>query len=459
MQEMLRLIESPSIHGVIARDFSRLMRPDKYGDFILLQAFQETGTVLYLPDGPLDMSTSSGLLMGGMRALMAGHDRREILSRMNGAKEAMRLAGKHAGGSHCLPFGVAYDRQHATWSYTDDAEKIKAAFQMVLTTALPFAQIAERLNLPRTSLRLMLTNPIYTGVRVYGQKRDQSNAGYVPGANGRQGYRRKIERAPEDVIRVRVMDGLVSEDVFNRVQQLIGARVARERTIRTKNAPRYILNGFLSCGRCGNPMYSHTNQKAGYYYCRQNGTRARVKGLGCESAYIMAERIEPRIECVLSDLLQDRALLEDVAASYAMRQEPEVSANGQVAAQRQIKALVSKRERVLESFLDGVISRGDRDTRLKAIEMEIATYSDLMVVPETQPAVTVEGLIALLSVFAEFRFLQREDKRALLRESQARIFVEGYTIKAVEVAAIRTHNDFSNSGSSNIGSHLPAAGA
>jgi hypothetical protein len=42
MQELLRLIESPDIHGVIAKEFSRVLRPENFKDYALLQAFVDT---------------------------------------------------------------------------------------------------------------------------------------------------------------------------------------------------------------------------------------------------------------------------------------------------------------------------------------------------------------------------------------------------------------------------------
>ena len=36
MQELLRLIESPDICGVVTKEFSRLMRPENFGDYALL---------------------------------------------------------------------------------------------------------------------------------------------------------------------------------------------------------------------------------------------------------------------------------------------------------------------------------------------------------------------------------------------------------------------------------------
>ena len=56
MQELLRLMESPDIHGVVTKEFSRLIRPEKFTDYVLLQQFIDTHTVLYLPDGPIDLA-------------------------------------------------------------------------------------------------------------------------------------------------------------------------------------------------------------------------------------------------------------------------------------------------------------------------------------------------------------------------------------------------------------------
>jgi len=262
MQELLRLIESPDIHGVIAKEFSRLMRPENFKDYELLQAFVDTRTVLYLPDGPIDFSSSMGGFMGLIRAGMARIERREILARMNDAKEAMRLAGRNTGGRSTLPFGVDYSDARG-WSYTAEAEKVRAAFDLVRGTSLPYAEIARRLNIPRTNLRFILQNPIYMGIRQYDQRRDPSPGGYTPGNDGRQGHRRKIARAPEEVIRRKVMDGLVSQEVFQAVQHILNSRATRDQAVRTKNAPKYLFNGFLYCGVCDRPCTATQTRKTG----------------------------------------------------------------------------------------------------------------------------------------------------------------------------------------------------
>ena len=75
----------------------------------------------------------------------------------------MRLAGRNTGGRSILPFGVDYSDARG-WSYTAEAEKVRAAFDLVRSTSLPYAEIARRLNMPRSNLRFILQNPIYMGI-------------------------------------------------------------------------------------------------------------------------------------------------------------------------------------------------------------------------------------------------------------------------------------------------------
>src|SRR6516225_7478463 len=156
MQELLRLIESPDIHGVVTKEFSRLMRPDNFLDYALLQVFADTGTILYLPDGPVDFSSNSGRFMGTIRAAMAGLERSEILERSWLAKEEKRKLGEHPQSWITLPFGVGYDRPTARWYYTPAAEKVREAFRLFLSGDTSYWSVGRRLGIAPCSLRIIL---------------------------------------------------------------------------------------------------------------------------------------------------------------------------------------------------------------------------------------------------------------------------------------------------------------
>jgi DNA invertase Pin-like site-specific DNA recombinase len=109
MQQLLAAMQEPGIAGVVAREFSRLMRPENFSDYALLQAFVDTQTVLYLPEGPLDLTTKTGRLMGTIRAAIAGLERAEILERVWSAKEEKRRRGELGQSKIVLPYGVGYE--------------------------------------------------------------------------------------------------------------------------------------------------------------------------------------------------------------------------------------------------------------------------------------------------------------------------------------------------------------
>ncbi len=156
MQELLRLIESRSVHGVVAKEFSRLMRPENFTDYALLQVFADTATVLYLPDGPIDFRSKSGRLFGALRAAMAGLERTEILERIWAAKEEKRRAGKHPQSQITLPFGVGYELKSGRWYFNDDAQKVREAFRLFLSGETSYTEVGHRVGINPSIFELFL---------------------------------------------------------------------------------------------------------------------------------------------------------------------------------------------------------------------------------------------------------------------------------------------------------------
>jgi DNA invertase Pin-like site-specific DNA recombinase len=438
MQELLRMMESEEIHGVVTKEFSRLMRPEKFTDYALLQQFIDTGTVLYLPDGPIDLASKSGRLLGTIRAALAGLERREILDRMNDAKESMRRAGKHPGGESSLPYGVAYSPRSG-WSYTVDAEKVRTAFRLFLYGETSYTVLSQRLHIPRTNVRFILENPIYTGWRIYREKRDPSAIGYVGRPGGRQGYRRKIRRAPEEVIRVQVLDPIVSEADFHRVQEII--KLKKEKHWRTyAEAPnRYVYNGFLTCGDCVSPLYTHT-AKDEFYVCKSRNTReARlraVRGLvPCSNRYMMRKKLEPKIDFLLGKKLRDPKFLSRVVDEFnkGIQDSLSIADMERSTFDRKLANLGAKKQRILEAFFDGAIDKPERDRRIGNVESELSAFRQILLestntVSEVR---TDRDFEEVLEPFTEWEFLGRDEKRTLLATLCPEIRVDRYVVKSL----------------------------
>jgi DNA invertase Pin-like site-specific DNA recombinase len=444
MQELLRNIESPDIHGVIAKEFSRLMRPENFADYALLQQFIDTHTVLYLPDGPLDFASEAGKLLAGIRALIAGQERREMLRRLRDAKESIRRAGKNAGGISVLPYGVGYSEK-AGWYYTPEIEKVKRAFQLFLRGNTNYQSIGRELNIPRTSVKFMIMNPIYTGWRVYDQRRDPSPEAYFPGPNGRQGYRKKMQRTPDEIIRVRVLEPIIDESDFARAQEMIETKRLRHWRGRGEAPNRYTYNGFLICGDCQELIYTHTGTNSEFYACKSRNPRERRKRalrglLSCENKYMLRKKLEPRIDHVLSEMLCQKEFLEPIVNAQNEKTLPESQAADQVALNVQIGSLREKRKRVLETFYEGLIDKHERNARVEDVEKEIAVYQRLLFESagsaEEERSVDVNDVLAIVEPFAEWAFLNRDQKRTLLEHLCPEISVLRYEIRSLQLNLI-----------------------
>jgi DNA invertase Pin-like site-specific DNA recombinase len=436
MQTLLKLMESPDIHGVVTKEFSRLIRPEKFTDYALLQHFIDTNTLLYLPDGPIDLTSKTGRLLGTIRAAMAGMERSDIIDRMQDAKESMRRAGKHPGGDSSLPYGVSYSAKEG-WRYTPEAAKVREAFSLFLTRTVSFTDIALRLNIPRTNVRLILQNPIYTGWRVYDRKRDPAPAGYVSRPAGRQGYRRKIVRDPDEVIRVRVLDALISDQDFGQAQRLIELKRQNHWRSRKDTPHRYTYNGFLTCGDCSNLLYTHTSKQE-FYQCKSRHPRERRRrellAMGpCNNRYMLRKKLEPKVDHLLGEKLREPSFLTGVLDAYNERTtlSAPVGTERSAIAER-LEALEDRKQRVLEAFFEGVIDKGDRDIRLAELNHDRNAYQGLLAerVNPTRP-LTVQNLQTCLEPFAEWEYLDRDDKRSLLALICPQINVSRYVVKSI----------------------------
>jgi DNA invertase Pin-like site-specific DNA recombinase len=426
IQELLRLIQSPEIHGVVAREFSRLMRPENLADFALLQAFADSRTLLYLPEGPIDFNNKSGRLMGVLRAAMAGAERTEILERVWSAKEEKRRRGELAQSPIVLPFGVGYEQGRGFY-YLPKAELVREAFKQILAGNQSYKQLAEMVGVSPRGMHIILRNPIWTGWRVIDKRRDPSGAGKYEGTNGRQADRRKIARAAEEIIRVRVIeDPLISEDDFEAVQKIMDLKQRKHWRSRPEYEHRFTYNGFLTCSICGEVVHTALARRD-YYACK--GRRTDHK---CTSKYMGRERLEEVLDGLFAKRLTNPHFLEGCVGQLLQSTEQKDSDAEIERWTAEINVLRRKRERVIEGFIDGAIEKRERDRRLVVIDESIRVAQDALnraiVIP---PLWDSAKLIEVLAPLAEWEFWTRDQKRQVLASLVPDIRVADYKIDSL----------------------------
>jgi DNA invertase Pin-like site-specific DNA recombinase len=434
MQELLRLIECADIHGVVAKEFSRLMRPENFGDYILLQAFADTATILYLPDGPIDFRSKSGRLFGTLRAAMAGLERTEILERMWAAKEEKRRAGKHPQSRITLPYGVEYDSEKGLWFFNDDSNRVLEAFRLFLSGETSYTEVGRKVGINPINLRNILRNPIYTGWRVYDKRRDPSARAIRTRPDGRQADRPKIPREPQDVIRVKVLDGLLSCKDFQQVQRIMALKKENHWRARPEHQRRFTYSGFLKCGVCGNLIYSHSNRRHDWYVCKSRtwpvrGAREKMGLTPCSNPYMGRARVESLLDTLFSERLTNQDLLRQIVDEYLKRSNSATREAEVERSERTQKSLAAKRKRLLDAYLENLLNRSELSQRLEELQVQERLCDEkIRSILSIACPVSAGELAQILEPLVSWKFLSRVEKRQILHTIIPEIYLENFAI-------------------------------
>jgi hypothetical protein len=279
-------------------------------------------------------------------------------------------------------------------------------------------------------------NPIWTGWRVIDKKRDTSAAGRYASINGRQADRRKMARAPEDVIRVRVIaDPLVSEEVFQAVQRMMDLKQAKHWRAQPDIEHRFTYNGFLTCSACGTVVHT-AYARRDYYACK-----GRRIGHTCPTKYMGREKLESQLDSLFTDRLTSPQFLESCVNELERRHAQDDSAARLQRLAAEVSSLREKRGRVLDAFLDGVIHREERDSRLGAVDRAIHTAQEILMRSSPAARVDLRLLIEAFSPLVEWEYWSRDQKRSVLAALVPDIRVADYQIAALGLNPTIFSND------------------
>jgi site-specific DNA recombinase len=405
--ELIELMKSGRIQGVVAREFSRLMRPDDFADYVLLSEFQKTKTILYLPEGTIDFNDKMGRLMAGMQASISGYERSTIRERLHRGNEENRKAGGRFAST--LPRGVNHSVDMG-WYYTSESNQVLRAYEMVLAGD-SLSSIGAYLNMSAAGVKYLIHNPIYKGWRVY-ERECKDGSDERKGKNGRQvKYRPMQKRSDEKIIRVQVIsDPLVSPETWERACQILDAKSdSRRRNRKTLGLASY--NGFLYCDECGRVLTPMKGSGAGYYVCI-----GHYKKTGCTQKYTRIADMESRIDRLIGGEMSDPDFLRQLADSMQAMQANDTRTSKIQQLETESKSLDRKRSRILDLFTEGDITRDEKTERLEKLSEKIGTVTEeLTRLQSSVPAsATLEQLVSMFHVFSGWETYSVETRRKML---------------------------------------------
>jgi hypothetical protein len=427
------------------------MRPDNFGDYVLLGAFQNSKSRLFLPEGPIDLNEKNGRLMASMQAAIAGYERTTIRERLHRGNEENRKSGGRFA-SH-LPMGVGFfqpdPKVPGKWHYTEDAQKVVRAYERVLAGE-SLNEVAKHLDMSAMGARYLIHNPIYKGWRVYDRECGEAKAG----KNGRQAKYRPLKKRSEDkVIRVQVIDEpLVSPAVWERACQILDAKSAScLRNRKRQGIAAY--NGFLYCDECGRVLTPHRGSGKGYYVCI-----GHYRKEGCEQKYTRIAAMESHIDSLIGGEMSDPAFLRRLAMRLQATQQNDKRSSRIQQLETERKSLERKRDRVIDMFIDGDITKDEKADRLAKVAVQLGSVTEELTRLQSSAPVgtTLEQLTALFQVFMGWETYSKEDRRKLLSLYVPRMRVRDGQVVSVYRLLDSTESRVDNECSRNSSSSAPA---
>ena len=437
---MLRMVRQRQISGIVVADLDRLVRTKYFGDYAIFDDFVKANAVIWTSSGPCDPATESGTMQCTLRGMMGGLELRSIMRRVQGAREQKRKRGELGGFKGLLPKGIDYDFKTRQWSTTPDIFTVTEAFRIVDEEGVTnLMEISRRLGVNRATLKLWLRNKLYMGIRRIDKKRGEDcpnprrGTVFIP---GKRRDKKKIDRAPEEVIENQVLHNPpVSCERWQRVQEILAATRNRRRQDFASRRQVNLGRGLLVCGHCQSTIYANSGinrkypNRQGYYFCRRNHYLAKRTGSCCPQPNVRKGDVDALLSAFVAKHLTKPETLNSLVQSFHPADEPTVDSKPL------LDALNNREERLIDLYERGeIIGREKLRVRMEAISVEREKIQNAAHEIERRKAEAAQGEDMLRRVvqgaFAFARLACVEERKTLLDGLLSQVTLTGTAITA-----------------------------
>lgn len=374
----------------------RLARKYAY-QVLLVDELQRAGVEVIFLNRELGRSPEDDLLLQ-VQGMMAEYERAKILERSRRGKRHAADSGS-VNALSGAPYGYHYIDKHSGGGqaryeiHLEQATIVRQIFEWVGRERLTINQVCRRLQqagIPtqtgkqawdRTTVWGMLKNPAYKGMAAFGKTAlGQMRPRLRPGRGHSPQPRRSYSTYPvatQEWIGIPV-PALVDEALFESVQQQLSENRRRARAL--SRGAKYLLQGLVVCKQCGYSYYGKpVSNKAAkgktrdYAYYRCIGTDAyRFGGQRiCSNTQVRTDLLEVAVWREVRALLENPQRLEQ---EYHRRQQEPTNAKQLNLAnlEAQISKLRQGMGRLIDSYAEGLIDKGEFEPRLTRLKQRVA---------------------------------------------------------------------------------------
>ena len=350
---------------------------------LLLDELRQAGVEVIFLNSPQVGETAQESLLFNIAGIFAEYERSKITERMRRGWLHKVKTGERV--PQPAPYGYRYipvqEGAPNRWEInTKEAEIVKTIFRWYTEDGFTMHQIVQKLNsahhlAPKggqwghSSVRRVLCNQSYTGQGYYNRHRkDHSAEGSLKlTGHGRVTHPRLQPRNKEEWIAFTV-PAIISQEQWDLAQK---AMEQNQKLARRNGKRTYLLRSLMFCGVCQRPMQGVTYGKHSYYRCPHGG-KNRPEGTPQHTMIIPRQEAEQAVWAALQQLLQQP---ERIAEAWRQAKTSEPAAEP-VRWQQRIRQLQAQRERLVDAYQEGYLSRDDLAKRQTAIMTELESLQN-----------------------------------------------------------------------------------
>ena len=214
------------------------------------------------------------------------------------------------------------------------------------------------------TVRGILMNPAYCGQAKFGRTRLQPRK---PGKRAKRGdpavpRQPKVAVAtdPQEQVTITV-PAIVSTAVFEQVGKQMEENRRRQRE--HHDGAKYLLSGLTICGACGSAYCSQRAPRNLFYYrCIGADKRRRRGNVLCKNRSVGGRQLEDLVWTELCQLLRDPQRLNSELARRRQETSPTPSQLAQ--AQRRLKDLGGRIDRLIDAYTTGLVTKDEFESRI-----------------------------------------------------------------------------------------------
>ncbi len=204
----------------------------------------------------------------------------------------------------------------------------------------------------QSTIRNILTSEVYIGNMVQNKSKTKDLLKGIRDMNSEEEYIR-IDNTHL---------GIIDLETFNQVKQAL-----KERSVKKTSGSKHLFTDILYCGECGGRM--HYKKKKSSYIC------GRVNKFGkkyCTGSYINEDFLRREIEGKLSEILYDNINLCEFNKKLEAQAKKDQSHDELNSLEEEIEGARRKKNRLLEVYIDNVITKREYSLKNSALNNEIA---------------------------------------------------------------------------------------